>query len=171
MLTQEYLKSILHYSPETGDFTWKISNSNRIKVGDIAGAVNLSHTGKKYIRISIDGKLYMAHRLASLYMNGEWPKHQIDHEDGNGLHNWWDNLRQATNSQNQRNARMLKNNTSGIRGVCFNKERRLWDVRIGANNKCVRVGMYEDKFEAICARKSAERKFNYHENHGQVRPL
>jgi len=125
-LTQEYLKSILHYNQETGDFTWLIKPSVAVKKGSIAGALALNHIGKKYRRIKINYKSYRAHRLAFFYMTGEWPKDQVDHEDGNGMHNWWNNLRLATQEKNQRNRKLQENNKSGVCGVFFDKETNKW---------------------------------------------
>jgi len=170
-LTQEYLMQLLSYDKETGDFVWLVPYGPIVKKGDVAGTLFLCPNGKKYLRIGINKKHYRAHRLAFFYVNGEWPENEVDHQDGNGLHNWWDNLRLATKSQNQRNRRLNKNNKSDVCGVCFDKERNKWVASIRGNERLVKLGRHEDKFEAICLRKSAENKFNYHENHGQVRPL
>ena len=109
MFTQQELKRQLHYNPETGVFTWLVSNNNRIRVGDKAGAVS---SGKSYCRIKINGKSYGAHRLAFFYMHGEFPLKDVDHVDGNGLNNKWLNLRQVTHQENQKNQRLRKDNTS-----------------------------------------------------------
>jgi hypothetical protein len=69
-LTQEKLKENLDHNPETGLFTWKVSNNNRIKIGNIAGSVSKT-TGYRIIRFN--KKNYLAHRLAFLYINGEFP--------------------------------------------------------------------------------------------------
>ena len=92
------LKNALSYSPETGEFRWKI---NRVKkrIGSVAGAI--SGGGYRYIRCS--GKSFSAHRLAWLFVNGEWPSAEIDHVDGNKDNNRLSNLRVATRSQNECN--------------------------------------------------------------------
>lgn len=94
MLSQEYLKSILHYDPETGILSWKVDR-RRVKIGQIAGYLCLG-----YVAIGIDGKLYKGHRLAWLYMTGEWPKDEIDHINRTKHDNRWVNLREATKEQN-----------------------------------------------------------------------
>jgi hypothetical protein len=170
MLTHEYLKSVLHYNPETGDFTWLVRHGSQALKGRVAGSVDTS-TGKAYLIVRINRRGYKAHRLACFYVYGEWPEDEVDHEDGNGLHNWWGNLELATHSQNMRNRRLNKNNKSGVCGVFFYTQRGRWCASIRGNGRQIKLGRREDKFEAICLRKSAEIKFNYHENHGQVRPL
>ena len=162
MITQTKLKEILHYNPETGVFTWLIRPANRVKIGDIAGYKdNLG-----YIVIAALGQQYKAHRLAWLYMAGEWPKHQIDHISHIRHDNKWLNLRDATPSENQRNTTKRKDNTSGCAGVHWNKEREKWQSQIAVNGKTTYLGIFKDKFEAICCRKSASNKCGYHSNHG-----
>ena len=78
-LSQEYIKSILIYNPETGLFTWVHRNSK--KVGRM--------TNSGYIQIGINCRLYMAHRLAYLYMIGKWPEYDIDHINMNKSDNRW----------------------------------------------------------------------------------
>ena len=95
MLDQEELKRILHYNPETGIFTWKITKGGN-KPNSIAGAKDKLG----YISISIKSKLYKAHRLAFLYMNGELPPSSVDHINGNPSDNSWQNLRLCSQKQN-----------------------------------------------------------------------
>src|SRR5690349_15052213 len=100
-LTQQYLKEILHYDPETGVFIWYTSRGH-CKAGNVAGSLNLG-----YILIGICNFKYQAHRLAWLYMTGEWPTFEIDHKNGVSSDNRWENLREATriiNGQNRRKA-------------------------------------------------------------------
>lgn len=124
MLTQTRLKEVLAYTPGTGTFRWRVANSNRIKVGDVAGTPH----NEGYIHIRIDGKRYLAHRLAWLYMTGEWPEYQIDHRDGIRNNNWFSNLRVATNAQNSENRKNVK-------GYSWHKNSKCWRVRITLNGK------------------------------------
>ena len=103
-LTAERLRELLHYDPETGVFTWKIRTSNRVKVGSIAGVIDPNG----YIRIRLDGRLHQAHRLAWLYMAGQWPAIHIDHINGEKAYNRWCNLREATHAQNMQNYELFK---------------------------------------------------------------
>ena len=161
MINQRELKELLHYSPETGYFTWILS-IGKVKKGDIAGTL----TNDGYIMIGVNKGLYLAHRLACLYMTGVWPKEQMDHGDHIRSNNKWDNLTEATNSQNQRNAGKRKDNTSGITGVRWDKRFSKWRALIKTNGRTKNLGLFIDKFEAICARKSANNEYDFHPNHG-----
>lgn len=171
-LTQKHLKEALHYNPDTGVFTWLISTSDRIKPGYIAGCVATNKVNKKqYLVIGLYGGQYLAHRLAFLFMTGSFPVDGVDHIDGQGLNNQWDNLRPANNVENSRNTRLPANNTSGHIGICWDKSRNKWLSRIKVNQVTINLGRFTDYFEAVCARKSAENKYCFHLNHGAVRPL
>ena len=171
ILTQEYLKEILEYNPETGMFIWKIEKARRVATNDIAGTKWKNHNGTSYLHISIDYNKYRAHRLAWLYMTGEFPVNQVDHKDGNGLNNKWDNIRSVSQSENMKNLPLRKDNKSGVCGVSFDKEFGKWVAYISANNKIIKIGRFKDIWDAICARKSAEYKYGYYENHGKRRDI
>lgn len=113
MLTQERLKELLDYDSLTGIFIWKKARNNNL-VGIIAGAKRPDG----YLRIRIDYKFYYAHRLAWLYVYGEWPKNCIDHKDMVHDNNRISNLRDVTNSVNMQNQRAArKDNLHGFLGV------------------------------------------------------
>lgn len=112
-LTVERLRSILDYNPETGKFWWTKNYSGRIR------PFRVRH-GEAYLKISIDGKAYLAHRLAWFHVHGQWPDGNIDHIDHNRTNNAISNLRIATQSQNSANSRIATNNTSGVKGVSKN---------------------------------------------------
>ena len=114
-LTPERLRQVLHYDPETGIFTWRVSTSHRVKVGAAAGCL---HKCDGRIYISIDGRKYMAHRLAWFYVHGAWPPAGIDHRDGVASHNWIDNLRPATQAENMQNLHAAhRDSGTGFLGV------------------------------------------------------
>jgi len=156
----ELLKSLLNYDPKTGLFTHKNSHA-AIKAGDAAG--NTCDRG--YVRISIKNKMYLAHRLAWLYVYGSCPV-QIDHIDQNKTNNVINNLRNVDNKTNGKNRKLGKNNKSGCYGVRWLDTRGKWRSGITNNNKAIDLGYFNDFFEAVCARKSAENKCGFHENHG-----
>lgn len=161
ILSQELLRALLHYNPNTGIFTWlarppwRTSTSQAGTVGRCGG-----------IRIMVNYKLYGAHRLAWLYITGDWPKDQIDHINHIRTDNRFINLREATGSQNQRNRSLGKNNTSGVFGVHWRKDLQKWQARIQKNNKQISLGAFVNKSDAIICRKKAEIEHNYHPNHG-----
>ena len=99
MLTQDYLKELLHYNPITGDFTW-----NNTRGGSSAKSLAGAKGKLGYRRISIDTRLYLAHRLAFLYMEGRLPSGNVDHKDGDPSNNSWCNLRECTQAQNVQNS-------------------------------------------------------------------
>jgi len=154
-LTAEQLRSILDYDPETGIFTWKASTSNRVKVGDVAGCSN----GDGYLRIRLHNRLFLAHRLAWLYVYGSWPEDQLDHVNRVRTDNRISNLREVTNKQNQQNASKRSNNTSGHPGVYWCKRDSKWVAQIKHNYKRIHIGYFDDLEAAIAARKAAEKLY------------
>lgn len=158
----------LHYDPDTGLFTWAETN-RRGFVGRQAGCF-CPRDG--YIRIRINGKLELAHRLA---WNMHYPDNpvtadeQIDHINHNRTDNRICNLRKATNTENSRNASLGSNNTSGALGVWFEKRRNKWAVEIKVDRKKIHIGQFENFEDAVAARKTAEVKYGFHENHGKKR--
>lgn len=139
MITQERLKELLHYDPETGVFTRKVRTSNDVKVGDIAGSM----TADGYIRIRVDGRRYLAHRLAWFHVYGTWPEDQLDHISGVRDDNRISNLREATNTQNCQNHKSPRcNSTSGYLGVSFRKEIGRWHAHITVSGKKIHLGFF-----------------------------
>ena len=122
-LTQERLKELLDYNPDTGVFTRRVSVQG-CKAGDIAGCLN----GKGYRRISVDSKVYVASRLAFLYMGGYLPEYDVDHINRIRDDNKWSNLRHVSRQCNMRNGSRRSTNTSGITGVCWCKQYKKWWV-------------------------------------------
>lgn len=95
-MDQTLLKEWLSYDPVTGLFTRNKKSGNGHPVGSKAGCVN----GLGYVNISLQGKIYQGHQLAWLYMTGNFPDKNLDHKDLDRSNNAWDNLREATISQN-----------------------------------------------------------------------
>ena len=98
MITQSILASHLTYSPSSGLFTWN-QQRGRVKKGEIAGTVN----SNGYTQIRINGRIYLAHRLAWLYVHGEFPKPMIDNVNRNRQDNKIQMLSLATKRQNAQN--------------------------------------------------------------------
>ena len=136
ILTQERLKQILFYNPESGEFTRVKSQSWNAKIGSIAGCIG----SRGYLRISVNGKLYQSHRLAWLYAYGEFPENDIDHINGDKTDNRLLNLRTATRQENLRNTLMQKDNRTGYKGVKKNGSGYI--ARIMINGVQLNLGTY-----------------------------
>lgn len=171
MNDQTRLKELLHYNPNTGNFTWKARPANRVCVGDKAGYSLTTTGGKSYIMIGLGGNRYYAHRLAWLLAYGEFPTHEIDHINGDGVDNRLCNLRRVTHSENGKNRRLHSNNISGYVGVHWNKASRKWRAQIQVDLKTIYLGYFKDIDDAIKARKESEIKHGFHQNNGESRPL
>lgn len=149
-LTAERLRQLLHYNPETGVFT-NAHPRKKVRVGDVAGCA----TGGRLV-LCIDRRKYDAGQLAWLYMTGSFAPHQVDHEDRNPLNNKWQNLRSATNKQNQENRSIDRRNKSGFKGVHWHKQREKWCAQIRHNDVTHHLGLFRDLDDAIRARVEAE---------------
>lgn len=144
MITAKYLRSILDYDAPTGIFRWKYRADQMDRVNKrFAGKITGAGKPTRYGHIRIDDQLYRAHRLAWLWMTGEWPKDEIDHKDLDRGNNRWDNLREATGTQNAVNQGKRTDNTSGFKGVCHRPQRRgQWTAQIKIGPKIRYIGIY-----------------------------
>lgn len=140
------LKDLLSYDPATGNFTWLVSRG-KVKAGTPAGY--LHHSG--YVLIGINGKSYLAQRLAWFYMTGSWPKGEIDHKDTIRSNNAWLNLREASVVQNRLNQSKGKNNTSGVKGVYWCNSSGKWKTQLRLNNKSYTAGSFDNLEDAQLA--------------------
>lgn len=152
-LTQERLEELFSYNPEIGIFKRRTQTANCFKIGSIAGGV----TELGYIRIRIDRKKYLAHRLAWLYVYGYFPEHDVDHIDRDSSNNKIDNLRHVGRTCNIRNSGNRKDSSSGVKGVNWYKPGKKWQARIEINRKKrISLGYFVDFDDAVCARLAAE---------------
>ncbi len=119
-LTQNKLKELASYNPETGIFT-RLTSSGGNKVGTTIGCLD----SLGYVKCSILGKQTHTHRLAFLYMTGSIPK-EVDHIDGDRSNNRWNNLREVTRGQNQYNSKLHRDSTSNVKGLSYHKENGVW---------------------------------------------
>jgi hypothetical protein len=147
VLTHKYLKKVLSYVPETGQFFHEVTGGGA-QFGQLAGTQKQDGSWK----INICGRLYYSHRLAWFYMHGKWPENDIDHKNLDRSDNRLDNLREATNSQNRANQRISKHNKTGVKGVFFRKEKGKFHVQ--CNHKY--IGTLKTLEDAIAARIEAE---------------
>ena len=162
-VNQTRIKELLDYNQDTGVFVWKVDRGNQTHAGDIAG--NFTHEG--YKRIKVDGKEYKAHRLAWMYVYGTMTEEkQIDHVNHDRSDNRIKNLRLVTHSSNQKNRLLNKNNTTGVCGVRKRGNRFIAELK--HNGVSMHLGSYDNFFDAVAARKSAQNVHNFHSNHGGV---
>lgn len=137
ILTQARLQELLHYNPETGEFTWLVASARR-KKGSKAGCLLI----KGYVDIGLDMKIYRAHRLAWMYVHGRWPAQWLDHINGVKNDNRIDNLREASKKQNAENTTKQKRNTSGYKGVTWDRFTGNWKAQICHNGKHHNLGRF-----------------------------
>ena len=132
--------------------------------GQIAGSINKNN----YINLGIEKKRYYAHRIIWEMHNGTIPDgYQVDHINGIRSDNRIDNLRIVRNSENSKNQKRKSTNKSGMTGVSWDTQTQRWRAHITVNGKMISLGRYIDKIDALTARKNAEIKYNFHENHGR----
>lgn len=155
MITQERLKELLDYDPGTGLFTRRIGRG-----GEAAGSVAGTTNNDGYVRIHIDKKLYRAHRLAWLYIHGEFPPNQIDHINRQRSDNRIENLRPSTQRENNQNQSKPRSNTSGVVGVHWYKRIGKWQAYIMLNKRNIHLGYFDSLEEAAAARAAAKAKLH-----------
>jgi hypothetical protein len=171
--TQQQLKDLLEYDPNSGIFVWKerIGTDHGTKVfnskyaGKQAGSVISTSKGDE-IRIRILGSSYLAHRLAWLYMKGNLPE-CVEHINNNRTDNRFHNLKASSILSTLKDRKLPTNNTSGQIGVSWDKHLKTWTARIEANRVIHHLGKFKTKKEAVQARLSAEASLGFHPNHGR----
>lgn len=162
-MTQEELKKLMWYNPNTGVFRWLVHRNSRggkvrpgVEVGNFMTGAGLT----RYKETAIDGERFLLHRLAFLYMTGELPPAEVDHINGDGTDNRWVNLRLATSSQNKMNVRLKANNTSGYRGVIWHRKGKKWQASIKVHGKDHYLGLFSTPEEAHAVwMKAAKQRF------------
>jgi len=159
MITQEIVKEFFYYK-EGSLYTAK----SRQGVWKDLKAGSLRHNGYYYVRFQ--NKMYLEHRLIFLYHHGYLPK-VIDHTDGSKTNNKIENLREATQAQNCWNMKKPNTNTTGVKGVWFDKERNKWYAEFKTEGKKNYVGRFDTLEEATErlheARELAQKEFARHE--------
>lgn len=176
------LHEIVRCDPDAGLLFWlerpasMFKSSEKRTAEHCAAAWNSKNAGKEalsaptegYKHGTIFGVKYRAHHVIWAMVHGAWPKDDIDHINGDRSDNRIENLRDVCRQENSRNASRSRNNKSGVTGVFWYKNYGMWKVEIGINykNKC--VGYFRSFDEAVAARRNAEMKHGFHENHGRA---
>ena len=174
------MRKLFSYSMETGRLLWKersvdmcssqhaMKSFNMKKANTEAGSVRVNGSGKRYLVVKVDGDVHLVHRICYAITTGEQPEY-IDHINGDGTDNRWENIRCVSVTDNNRNMRLFATNTSGFSGVYAIGDR--WQSIIWVNCTQINLGVFDTKQEAVAARKAAEKVCGYHANHGKKRNL
>lgn len=142
----ERVRSLLNHDLENGRLYWIGKRRGRPSLsGDEAGGI----CREGYRFVVIDGKSYRTHRLIWLLVTGNDSYIHIDHIDGNPLNNKFDNLREATVSQNLCNSRVRSDSTTGIKGISFDGKRNKWRATIQNQGKQFALGRFHRLEDAI----------------------
>jgi hypothetical protein len=154
MVTKEKLLDLFEY--KDGELYWKVKRKGILK------SKKAGYLSNNYILVMVDGKNYPLHRLVFLMINGFLPN-LIDHIDGNPLNNTIENLREATKSENNCNAKARCTNGTNIKNVVFVKEKRKYKVQITKDSKYIFIGYFNDielaELAAIEARQKYHKQF------------
>lgn len=174
----DLLREAVTYNPETGELTWLERPEHHFPSARIRNCVNTRLAGKPafayrnlhgYLMGCLGQQKVGAHRAAFALMTGRWPE-QIDHINGDTTDNRWVNLREVSVVENARNAARSKRNKSGCTGVRWNAHAKAWVAFIRADGRNLHLGTFAAMDAAVAARAAAERKFNFHDNHGRAKP-
>ncbi|MEK6294411.1 MAG: HNH endonuclease [Paraburkholderia tropica] len=138
------LRALLTYDAETGIFRWRERRNHLTPKGSVAGTVN----SKGYVMIGVARRLYQAHRLAWLYVTGEWPKDLIDHINTIRTDNRFENLREASKTENNRNRSAGIAGRKGLKGATFRKKEGAWYSGIWSAGKRIHLGTFSSEQEA-----------------------
>jgi hypothetical protein len=158
MLTQERLKHLVLYDPVSGAFTWRNPTSKKYAPGGPIASVGCGG----YLRVGLDSRRYLLHRLAWMYIYGVFPDVEIDHINQIRSDNRLENLRLATRMQNAQNVLMRSNNKSGAKGVSWDVDRKRWRAQININGKRRYLGLFDSVESASAAYTAAANKHHTH---------
>lgn len=146
------LRLLAIYDPETGLFT------SRVRRRTVTPGKVLGYRHKEYVRIKIDHKDYLAHRLAWFYTHGVWPKDQIDHINQDATDNCLVNLRECTNAENRQNTKSESRSASGYLGVSWSPWKHMWVAQICLHGKNRVIGYYRCATAAYIAYSTEKKK-------------
>ena len=179
--TPELLRKLLRYEPDTGKLFWRERTPDLFSSGKHSAAHRCNrwnsryrgeeaftaNVGLGYLVGGIFDRLHRAHRVIWAMETGAWPLEDIDHINGVRDDNRMINLRAVSRTENMRNAKMPKSNTSGTVGVLCHNPTGRWRAEIKVDGKALHLGLFDKKSDATAARKAAEVKYGFHPNHGR----
>lgn len=154
-ITYDQLVASVTYDAQAGVF-YRASSLGGVSIGSIAGGLHANG----YVMMNVSKRKVLAHRMAWLWVYGYLPNAEIDHINGNKADNRISNLRIASRCENQMNVAITVANTSGIKGVCYNKLASKWQAYIQANNKRHYLGLFSSKENAAEAYRVAEKQLH-----------
>ena len=154
-VTATRLHHLLIYDPITGIFIWRVDRTGTARAGTRAGAIDTDG----YRQIRIDGRLYLAHRLAWLYIYGRWPKTDLDHIDLDRDNNAFKNLRPCSQTENNANTRARSNNILGRKGVTYDPDRKQFRARIRKHGRLYHLGWFQNVEDAAAAYAAAAARY------------
>jgi len=143
-----YIRKYLSYNPKTG----ALISTRRSNEGIELGSFDL----RGYRRLSINGRIFRAHRIIWFIMTGEEPLDIIDHVNGDGSDNRWSNLREATRIENSRNRK--PNASLSHKGVQRLPSGR-FRVRIQQSGQRITIGTHDTMAEALKSYNIAAKKY------------
>ena len=144
------------------------------RIGESAGSNNRRGYRRIYITDPAFGKKqkpFKRSRLVWLWHHGAFPSGEIDHINGDVGDDRIENLRDAGRAENMKNLTLYKKNKTGLHGVWWREDCQKYQVRIGVGGKMICLGHFDNLFDAACARKSAENRYGFHDNHGRSGPV
>ena len=177
------LRQLLRYDPETNKLFWRARGIEYFSDGKQSKEHNAAiwngkyadceaftaHSGNGYLEGRIFNKKFRAHRVVWALHYGEWPSKHIDHINGDGLNNRISNLRDVSASNNLKNQKLSVRNTSGVIGIQWIERLGKWVASIRYEGRQIHLGVFANKEDAKQARKAAESKYGFHENHGRIK--
>jgi hypothetical protein len=154
--SQDVLRGLLDYDPLTGSLWWRATGEPAFQLCN----------GDRYWSGQLLGVKCRAHRVIWKWMTGGDPD-VVDHINGDGRDNRWENLRAVDQLTNGKNHKLHAHNKSGIMGVRFHKRQQRWVayIKVAQHQHC--LGSFREIGDAISARHAAERRFGFHPNHGR----
>ncbi|MBT2326742.1 HNH endonuclease [Variovorax paradoxus] len=152
-ITAERVRELFDYEADTGLFRHRTDCNSQVEVGEVAGGKD-SEEG--YWRLRVDGLTVLAHRVAWLWVTGEWPDDRIDHKNGVRHDNRFSNLRACSALENARNVKVRANSSTGVAGVTWESKYCRWKAHIKVSGKCITLGRFKALLDAVSARRGAE---------------